>query len=152
MKQITHGIAAATATLCIATFFLSTLLVEIFGSYEAVSTVKSLILVPGIFILVPAIAITGGSGFALSKSRKGKLIKAKKKRMPFIAANGVLVLIPCAILLERWATTGTFDTSFYVVQSIELLAGATNLTLLGLNIRDGLQISGRLRKSAASSA
>jgi len=31
-----------------------------------------------------------------------------------------------------------------VVQVIELIAGATNLTLMGLNVRDGLRLSGRL--------
>jgi hypothetical protein len=109
-----------------------------------VATVKSLIVMPGLFILVPAIAATGGSGFYLSKSRQGRHIAAKKKRMPFIAANGLLVLIPCAIFLNLWAATGVFGTAFYTVQSLELFAGAVNLTLMGLNIRDGMKMSGRL--------
>ncbi|MCX4026580.1 hypothetical protein H0A36_00255 [Endozoicomonas sp. SM1973] len=33
----------------------------------------------------------------------------------------------------------------YIVQSIELLAGAVNLTLMGMNIRDGLKMAGKLR-------
>jgi Na+/H+ antiporter NhaA len=98
---------------------------------------------PGLFVLVPAIAATGGSGFFMSKSRQGQLVETKKKRMPFIAANGLLVLIPCAIFLNRWAAAGAFDNTFYVVQAFELLAGAVNLTLMGLNIRDGLKMSGR---------
>ena len=65
--------------------------------------------------------------------------------MPFIGANGVLILIPCAIFLHRWASVGTFDTTFYIVQSLELVVGATNLTLMSLNIRDGLRMSGRFR-------
>ena len=148
-KQI-HFIAALLATLTIAAFFSSTVAVELFGSPEAVATVKALIVMPGLFILVPAIAATGGSGFFLSKSRQGRLVETKKKRMPFIAANGLLVLIPCAIFLNRWASAGTFDTTFYMVQSVELLAGAMNLTLMGLNIRDGLRMSGRFRKRAAN--
>jgi len=148
-KQI-HFIAALLATLTIAAFFSSTVAVELFGSPEAVATVKALIVMPGLFILVPAIAATGGSGFFLSKSRQGRLVETKKKRMPFIAANGLLVLMPCAIFLNRWASAGTFDTTFYMVQSVELLAGAMNLTLMGLNIRDGLRMSGRFRKQAAN--
>jgi len=31
------------------------------------------------------------------------------------------------------------------VQAIELIAGAINLTLMGLNMRDGLRMAGRLR-------
>ncbi len=143
-KQI-HFIAGLSATLTIATFFVSTVIVELFGSHEAVAAVKALIVMPGLFVLVPAIAVTGGSGFFLSKSRQGRLVEIKKKRMPFIAANGLLVLIPCAICLNRWAAVGAFDTTFYLVQGIELLAGAANLALMGLNIRDGLRISGGFR-------
>lgn len=145
MRKKAHLIAGFLATLSIATFFLSTVFVELFGSHDAVATVKSLIVMPGLFILVPAIAATGGSGFSLSKSRQGRLVEAKKKRMLFIAANGLLVLIPCAIVLDRWAAVGAFDSMFYLVQGVELLAGAVNLTLMGLNIRDGLKMSGRSR-------
>jgi len=143
-KQV-HFVAGLVAILSIAAFFVSTVIVELFGSHEAVATVKALIVMPGLFILVPAIAATGGSGFFLSKSRQGRLVETKTKRMPFIAANGLLVLIPCAIFLNRWAAAGTFDTTFYLVQGVELLAGAVNLTLMGLNIRDGLKMFGRVR-------
>lgn len=105
-KRNAHFLAGLLATLTIATFFLSTLLVELFGSHEAVATIKSLIVVPGLFVLVPAIMATGGSGFALAKSRQGRLVDTKKKRMPFIAANGLLVLVPSAIFLDHWASAG----------------------------------------------
>lgn len=145
MPKTIHFLAGLLATLTIATFFLSSLIVELLGAHEAVATVKALIVMPGLFILVPAIAATGGSGFAIAKSRKGRLVDAKKRRMPFIAANGLLVLLPCAVVLDRWASAGAFDTTFYVVQGMELLAGAVNLTLMGMNIRDGIRMSGRFR-------
>ena len=66
------------------------------------------------------------------------------KRMPFIAANGLLILVPAAIFLDQWASAGAFDTKFYLVQAVELLAGAVNLTLMGLNMRDGLRLSGHV--------
>ncbi len=147
MPRLAHRIGGVLAPLCIATFFLSTILAELFGSHEAVAQLKSLIVSPGLWILIPAIAAAGGSGLYLSKSRRGRLVDAKKKRMPFIAANGLLVLVPCAIFLNRWAAAGTFDTSFYLVQAIELIAGAINLTLMGMNVRDGLRMAGRLRVS-----
>ena len=68
------------------------------------------------------------------------------KRMRFIAINGIGILIPCAILLNNWAASGRFDTPFYAVQGVELLAGAVNIGLMGLNIRDGLLLAGRLRQ------
>lgn len=142
MKTTVHRIGALTATLCIAIFFTSTVIVELFGSQETIAMVKSLIVMPGLFILVPAIAATGATGFAMSGNRNGRLLDNKKKRMSIVGANGVLVLIPAAIVLDQWASTGIFHTGFYFVQGLELLAGAVNLVLMGLNIRDGLRLSG----------
>lgn len=140
-----HLLAGLTASLTIAVFLLATLVVELSGTDASVATVKSLIVLPGLFVLVPAIAATGASGFLLARSRRGRLVEAKTKRMPFIVANGLLVLLPCAIVLDRWASAGAFGAAFYWVQGIELLAGAANLALMGLNVRDGLRMSGRLR-------
>ncbi|MBV8159105.1 MAG: hypothetical protein JO278_15705 [Dyella sp.] len=150
MPKRVHLIAVILAPLCIATFFVSTVLVELFGSQATVAQLKSLIVTPGLWILIPTIAAAGGSGLFLSKSRRGRLVDTKKKRMPFIAANGLLVLVPCAIVLNRWAAAGAFDATFYVVQAVELIAGATNLTLLGLNMRDGLRMTGRFRVSSST--
>lgn len=140
-----HLVGGIVAPLCIATFLVATVLAELFGSQAAVAQVKSLIVTPGLWILIPAIAAAGGSGMFLSRSRGGRRVAAKKKRMPFIAANGLLVLVPCAIVLNRWASAGDFGTGFYALQAVELLAGGINLTLMGLNVRDGLRMAGRLR-------
>jgi hypothetical protein len=152
MPKRAHLIAGILAPLCIATFFLSTLLTELFGSHASVAQLKSLIVTPGLWIMIALMAAAGGSGMFLARSRKGRLVDAKKKRMPFIAANGLLVLVPCAIVLDRWAGAGSFDTNFYVVQAIELIAGATNLALMGLNARDGLRMAGRLRNRPAAAS
>lgn len=148
MPRRAHLVAGILAPLCVATFFLATLVAELFGSHQAVAQLKSLIVTPGLWILIPAIAAAGGSGMFMGRSRKGRRVDAKKKRMPFIAANGLLVLLPCAIVLDRWAAAGSFDSTFYIVQAVELLAGAANLTLMGLNVRDGLRLAGRLRVAA----
>jgi hypothetical protein len=150
MTKKLHLVAGVLATLCIAIFFVSTVIVELFGSALDVARVKALVLVPGLFILVPAIAATGGSGFFMSKTRRGRLVDAKQRRMPFIAANGLLVLVPCAIFLERWAAAGAFGPAFYWLQAAELVAGAVNLSLMGLNIRDGLAMSGRRGRSRST--
>lgn len=152
MLKRVHLIAGLLATLCIATFFLSTVLTEAFGSQTVVAQVKAWIVSPGLWILIPAMAATGSSGNWLGKSRKGHLVNAKMKRMRFIAANGLVILVPCALLLHRWAAAGAFDATFYAVQTLELLAGALNLGLMGLNVRDGLRMSGRLRPEAPVSA
>ena len=94
-------------------------------------------------------AAAGGSGFALAKGRRAGLIGAKVKRMPIIAANGVLVLIPAALFLAFKARATEFDTAFYAVQALELAAGTTSIFLLGLNMRDGLKISWWPRRRTA---
>jgi hypothetical protein len=150
MPKRAHLTAGILALLCLAAFFVSTVIVELFGSAAAVARVKALIVTPGLWIMIPAMAAVGGSGNFLGKRRKGRLVDAKTKRMAFIAANGLLVLVPCAIVLNRWAAAGAFDASFYAVQAIELLAGATNFMLMGLNFRDGLRLAGRIRVVRAS--
>jgi hypothetical protein len=140
-----HPIAGAIALLTIGSFWIATVLSELFASEATVVAVKTAI--PwGLLLLVPAIAAAGGSGFALSKGRRSGLIGAKAKRMPVIAANGILILIPAALFLAHKAASAEFDTVFYSVQAVELLAGAVNVLLLGLNMRDGLRMKGRLHR------
>jgi len=144
MTKFVHPVAGVIALFTIATFWLSTALSEIFASRATVVVVKMAI--PwGFLLLVPALAAAGGSGFALSKGRSGRLVNAKKRRMPFIAANGLLVLIPSAMFLASRARANEFDAAFYAVQMLELVAGLANITLLGLNLRDGLKLKGRPR-------
>ena len=148
MIKIVHPVAGMLAILTIATFWLSTALTELFASPAIVTSVKTAI--PwGFLLLIPALAAAGGSGFALAKGRRAGPVGAKIKRMPLIAANGILVLIPSALFLASKAGAAEFDASFYAVQVIELAAGAVNITLLGLNMRDGLKMKGRLRYRAA---
>jgi hypothetical protein len=119
-----------------------------FASEATVIAVKTAI--PwGFLLLIPALAAAGGSGLGLAKGRRTGLVGAKFRRMPWIAANGIVILIPAALLLASKARAGEFDTVFYAVQSLELIAGATNITLLSLNMRDGLKMKGRFRRRSA---
>lgn len=144
MKSKLHAAFGAVALICIFTFWTSTLVSELFGSESNIVGAKNAILM-AMWPLIPAMAATGASGFALSRGRRGNLVDVKKRRMQVVAANGLLVLLPCAIMLARMANAGRFDTWFYVIQSAELIAGATNIVLLTLNMRDGLRLSGRFR-------
>ena len=143
MKTRLHAAAGLIAFLTILTFWTSTAFSELFGSHETIAAVKAMIL-DGMFILIPAMAIVGASGMAMGKSRTDAPAVAKKRRMPIIAANGILILLPAAFFLESRAAAGTFDIGFYAVQGLELIAGAVNLALMGKNIRDGLSMTGRL--------
>ncbi|MFC6900570.1 hypothetical protein ACFQGX_35510 [Nonomuraea dietziae] len=67
------------------------MLVELFGSHELVVTVKQAI--PwGLIVLIPALALTGASGFSIAGNRSGTRIDGKRRRMLVIAGIGLLVL------------------------------------------------------------
>lgn len=144
MLRAIHPATGLVGFFTILVFWTSTLYSELFLSHEAVAEVKSMI-VRGLFILVPAMAIVGATGMSLGRPRKDAPALAKKKRMPIIAMNGLLILVPAAIYLSTKANAGSFDVSFYAVQFVELVAGATNLALMGLSIRDGRAMTARKR-------
>lgn len=143
MIRALHPIAGVVGMATIVTFWLSTVAVEAFGGPGAVLAVKAAILW-GLLALVPALAVTGATGFRMGARSADPRIAAKRRRMPFIAFNGLLVLVPCAVFLQARAAAGDFGGAFTLVQGIELVAGAVNLTLMGLNLRDGLALTGRL--------
>ncbi|NMM27990.1 MAG: hypothetical protein HHJ12_12065 [Glaciimonas sp.] len=147
MKPIVHAIAGTTAMLILTGFWTSSLVSEVFLDYAAVAAVKHAI-VYGLFLLVPFMAVTGGSGFALGKTRKGSLLEQKKKRMAIIGTNGLLVMIPVAIYLNGKAATGEFDAFFYAVEVVELSVGVMQFTLMSMNFRAGLKLAGKLRPRA----
>lgn len=152
MKSKLHAIFGAVALLCIATFWLSTVVSELFMDQVSVAAVKNAVL-SGMWLLIPAMVATGGSGFALAKGRSGRIVTTKGLRMKIAAGNGLLVLLPSAFTLASWANAGRFDGMFYALQTIELLAGAVNISLLMMNMRDGLKLSGHLKpKRSAPSA
>ncbi|PLP57810.1 hypothetical protein CYK37_19640 [Mesorhizobium loti] len=139
MKAKVHAAAGAVALLAVVCFWLSTAAAELSGDVEAIAAVKSGILT-GMLVLIPAMALAGASGFSLGKGWKGTIVQRKKRRMHFVAINGLLILLPSAYLLAGWAEQGHFDAAFVAVQALELMAGAANITLLSLNMRDGLAL------------
>jgi len=142
MTKTAHAVAGVAALALIATFWISTVLAELFGGHGAITVVKAA--VPwGFLLLIPALATAAATGVRLGARMRGPVIAAKRGRMPIIAATGLLILIPSALFLSFKAQAGQFDTAFYVVQGIELLAGASNIIFIGRNIRDGLRLSRR---------
>lgn len=142
MLKRLHPIAGLTGFLVISTFWLTTVMAELFGSIEQVIFVKQAIPF-GFLALVPALATAGASGFSMSRKWADPRVLRKRRRMQIIAANGILILAPIAFSLAALAARHDFGVGFYSLQAIELVAGATNLVLMGLNIRDGLRLSGR---------
>ena len=144
MVLFVHKCAGVVALLTIAMFWSATVIAGVALEVDAAIAVKTAIPY-GLLVLVPALAAMGGSGYRLARGRSAGPVGAKRRRMPFIAANGLLVLVPSALFLAARAQAAIFDPLFYTVQAIELVAGAVNLTLLALNMRDGLRMTAARR-------
>lgn len=140
-----HRVSGVIAFVLIASFWLSTIVVELTGSTDQIVMVKTAI-AWGLIALIPALVATGASGFNLARGHIAGVLAVKLHRMKLIAANGILVLAPSAIGLAILANADRMDGMFITLQAIELIAGVVNLTLIGLNIRDGL----RMRRPARS--
>lgn len=143
--RIIHPLAGSIALITILTFWVTTVWSKIDGDPAFILNVKTGILY-GMIVLIPSMIAVGGSGFKMSKKSKHDLILKKKQRMPFIAINGTLILIPCAVFLCLMAQEGTFNQTYNIVQGIEIIAGAANIILLGLNTRDGLKLTKKIRR------
>ncbi len=142
IKRKVHVITAFASFMFIASFWISTVVSELFLSHEAIVAVKQAIAY-ALIVFIPTMAAVGGTGFSLGGKSTHALVLAKRRRMPVIALTGLLVLVPAALFLNTKAQAGEFDSIFYLMQIIELLAGASNLTLMGMNIRDGLRLTRR---------
>ncbi|MGH4024076.1 MAG: hypothetical protein ACRDRV_05770 [Pseudonocardiaceae bacterium] len=149
MKSRVHAVAGFVGLTLIVLFFTSSVVVELIGDEHAVTRVKTLILF-GVLVLVPSMMVVGATGRILAGRRDSPLIRAKKKRMIGVAAIGLTVLVPCAVVLQRLAVAGDFDTAFYAIQTVELIGGAVNIVLLGLNVRAGRLLAGRSPVRAAA--
>ena len=148
MPRKAHPIAGIVALAIILANWLSTAASELSGSTSAVTMVKEAI--PwGFIVLVPALALTGATGLRLAGSSSDPRVARKRRRMPFLAGNGLIILIPAAFYLAALASRGDFGTRFYIVQAIELVAGAVNITLMMMNVRDGLGLTGRFQPRPA---
>lgn len=143
-----HPIAAGLATLCILTFLTATLATEATGDAAAITAGKTGILW-GLIVLIPALAATGATGFLLGRGRHDGLVRAKRRRMPLIALNGLVILVPAAVFLADRARAGALDGVFYGIQAVEIVAGLANLALLGLSFRDGRRLRAGRRRTMA---
>lgn len=143
MKKL-HPVAGAIALATLTLFWLSTALSELSVRLDAIIAVKTAIPY-GLVLLIPALIMAGMSGMKLGAKWKYPAIASKKRRMPIIAVNGIIVLVPSCLVLRSLALAGDFGTTFYAVQALELTAGAVNIALLSLNMRDGFRLRSNRR-------
>ena len=140
-----HILATIIGLFTIVSFFTSTLLAEASGNTQLIVTIKTYILyaLPLLILAMPTLGITGNKLAGKKPSPKAQL---KLKRMKFIAINGI-ALITLAVLLYFKAVKEAFDTTFWTLQILELLLGFINIVLIGLNIKTGMKLSGKSKKT-----
>jgi hypothetical protein len=143
MLKFTHRSAGLLGLAILLVFFFSSLTAELMGGGAMIALVKRSI-VYGLFVLIPVMAAAGLTGRMAAGERQEKLIKTKMKRMGIVATNGIFVLVPCAIILDRLAAAGDFGSWFYTLQTLEFLGGGLNIVLMAMNCYSGLLLAGRL--------
>ncbi len=135
-----HLTAAVGALALITTFLVSSAVTELAGNAAAVHNLRQWI-VFGLPLLVGCLAAAALTGRRLARKSRAAVIRRKQRRMQVVAALGIVVLVPCALILDALtagASAGAVVTGLVLT---EMLAGAINLTLLLLNVRDGRSLS-----------
>jgi hypothetical protein len=140
-----HLLAAVGALVLIVVFGVSAAVSEAGGDASEVRVVR-LAIVWALPALVGCLVTAGLTGRKLAGRSRAAVVRRKQRRVQIVAAAGVLVLVPSAIILAVASPSGGGTVALEVV---ELVAGAVNLTLLGLNFRDGRALT-RPRRVPAS--
>lgn len=140
-----HLIVTIIAVLTITTFFSISLFAEIKGDEEVIKSVKAFILyaLPVMILAMPALKITGDK---LAGKSKSPLVAAKVKRMKLVVING-MILISLAVFLYYRSHHQQIDNIFLIAQITEFVFGLFNLSLIFMNAKAGMQLSGRLKLS-----
>lgn len=139
-----HIAATVLAVLTIVTFFSVSLFAEIKGDVQLIKQVKVFILyaLPVMIITMPMLKITGDK---LTGKTKNPIILSKKKRMKGMLINGIGLIILAVFLYWR-SHFYNIDKVFLFAQIIELALGLSNLILLVLNAKNGIELSRKGKK------
>lgn len=139
-----HAIAGIAAFCLITGFFVSSLVSELSGNLTWIVLVKRTVFycMWAMGLLVPSAAFTGTK---LAGKSASPIVAGKRKRMRWVAPNGLLLLALASYLYYK-ANLAELDQRFMIAQGLEFILGFTNMTLLGLMIRDGFRLKRPLSK------
>ncbi|HEY0640398.1 MAG TPA: hypothetical protein VGD67_22435 [Pseudonocardiaceae bacterium] len=151
MRSRVHAVAGVLGLTLITLFLTTSVVVELVGDRATIAAAKQWILY-GVAVLIPCLIVAGASGRSMMGPQPGPELRAKQRRMFVIAAVGLAVLTLCALLLQQLSAAGEFGLTFTLVQTVEFVAGAVNVTLMSLNVRAGLRLTGRIGPRMAGAA
>ncbi len=135
-----HLTAAAGAVTLITTFLVSSAVTELAGNAADVHSLRRWI-VFALPLLVGCQAAAALTGRRLARKSRAAVIRRKQRRMQVVAALGIVVLVPCALILDALTAGPSAGAVVSGLVLTEMLAGVINLTLLLLNVRDGRSLS-----------
>lgn len=131
-----HLAASVGAITVIITFLASTGITELAGAPGDIRVLRHGILL-GLPVLVACLATAGLTGRALAGDSRSAVVRRKQLRLQMAVAVGLLVLVPCALILNHLTAAPATGPAFTALEFTEFLFGTVNLSLLVLNFRDG---------------
>jgi hypothetical protein len=141
-----HVAAAAGALALITAFLVSSGVTDLLGGAGDIRVLRHGILL-GVPLLIACLAIAGLTGRRLAGGSRSAVVRRKQRRLQAAAAVGLLVLVPCALILSHLAAAPAASRAFTALEITEFVFGTFNLSLLALNFRDGRRMT-RHRRSA----
>lgn len=127
--KLLHRMASTTAFLMIISFMTSSLVSEFIGNHILIATVKRTILY-ALSLLIICMILTAVSEKKLAiLNPNNPYVLRRVKRIKWIGLNGIVFLTPLAIVLNYLAQNNKIDTTFYLLQSLEITCGLINIFL-----------------------
>src|SRR3712207_5561014 len=111
MRTRIHAVSGALTLMLIAASFLASATVVVLQHPPAIVYVKRLI-VYGVALLIPLLALSGMTGLALIGKRRGRLMQTKQRRLLVSAVTSLLILAPCGVTLYLLAARGQLHAGF----------------------------------------
>jgi len=136
-----HLAAAAGAIAVITTFLVASAVTELAGDAGDIRVLRRGILL-GLPLLIGFLITAALTGRRLAGRSRSAVVRRKRRRLQAAAAAGLLVLVPCALILDHLASAPTGPV-VAALEIAELSFGALNLSLLTLNFRDGRRMTRR---------
>ena len=138
-----HLAAAVAAVAVIVTLLTSSAVTELIGTPGEIRLLRHGIML-GLPLLIACLVTVALTGRRLAGRSRAPVVRRKQRRMQLIAATGLVVLVPCAVVLNYRAMSA--------LEIAELAAGGLNLALLALNFRDGRALTRRRRAARRRAA
>lgn len=139
--KLLNRIASITAFLMIICFMTSSLVSEFIGDHILIAAVKRTILY-ALLLLIICMILTAISERKLTILYPNNFYELRRvRRIKWIGLNGAIFLTPLAIVLNYLAQNDRIDTTFYLLQFLEITCGLINIFLFIKMFVEGKKIN-----------